>query len=57
MSDKQETIKEVLAALEQAKAQALRNYEANGKQPFDSGRYDGLKAAVQIVEDIQRASN
>jgi hypothetical protein len=44
--------------LKAAEADALRVYEANKDTPseaFDSGRYDGLKQAIEILDDIAEA--
>ena len=41
--------------LEAAKADALQVYEAEKSKPsgaFDSGRYDGLKQAIEILDTI-----
>lgn len=29
---------------------ARENYEANGKQAYDAGRYEGLKQALEIID-------
>jgi hypothetical protein len=51
----------LLASLEAAKADAFRVYEANKASgsggestAFDSGRYDGLKQAIAIVDALAR---
>ncbi|HUW42503.1 MAG TPA: hypothetical protein VMV90_15975 [Rectinemataceae bacterium] len=44
--------------LNAAQSDALRVYEADkGKssEAFDSGRYDGLKQAIEILDDIAEA--
>ena len=46
------------AKLEEAKADALRVYEANKtagspSTVYDSGRYDGLKQAIEILDSLE----
>lgn len=46
------------AKLEEAKADALRVYEANKatgshSTAYDSGRYDGLKQAIEILDSLE----
>jgi hypothetical protein len=46
---------ELRAKLSEALADALRVYEADKGSPsaaFDSGRYDGLKQALEILDDV-----
>lgn len=38
--------KEIATELESARAA----YEANGKKPFDAGFYEGVKAALEILD-------
>jgi hypothetical protein len=41
--------------LESTKADALQVYEADKSKPsgaFDSGRYDGLKQAIEILDTV-----
>lgn len=42
---------EIRQRLEAAKADALRVYNID-KAAFDSGRYDGLKQAIQILDSL-----
>lgn len=45
------------ARLETAQADALRVYEADKNTlsgAFDSGRYDGLKQAIAILDDLAK---
>ena len=44
--------------LKAAEADALRVYESDKGKPseaFDAGRYDGLKQAVEILDDLADA--
>ncbi|MGO8694829.1 MAG: hypothetical protein ACLQMF_14295 [Rectinemataceae bacterium] len=44
--------------LKAAEADALRVYEQDRGKPseaFDAGRYDGLKQAIEILDDIAEA--
>ena len=49
MSDKELILKE----LQKLKSEALRLYEANGKKPYDSGIYNGIKWAIEVVENFK----
>ncbi len=45
----------VREALEQARSDALRVYELDKSKPsgaFASGRYDGLKQAIEIIDRL-----
>jgi hypothetical protein len=44
--------------IEAAQADALRVYRLDKDKPsgaFDSGRYDGLKQAIEILDDLAEA--
>lgn len=40
----------VRKAVYEAQQQARDAYEANGRKPFDAGYYEGLKAAIEILD-------
>ena len=43
-------INDVLARLDELKAEAMRLYEANGRAAYESGQYNGIKWAIEEVE-------
>jgi len=47
-----ETKKEILAELEKLLDEAVRLYEVNGRAPFEAGRVDGIKWAIEKIRGI-----
>jgi hypothetical protein len=53
-------MKELRERIEAARADALRVYEIDlplggVSSAYDSGRYDGLKQAIEILDDLARS--
>jgi len=44
------TLKELRQALWDARATASRAFEANERNDFDAGRYEGLKEAMELLD-------
>jgi hypothetical protein len=52
------SIEKLRSKLEKAKAEAHHVYEADKGTPseaYDSGRYDGLKQAIEILDALAKA--
>lgn len=41
------------AAVWKAWDEAIESYRANGRKPFDAGYAEGLKRAVEILDDLE----
>ena len=44
---------DILAALNELELELVELYKKNGRNDYDSGRIDGVRQAIEVVQDLK----